>query len=180
MRARGGRPLFNPDPGYLFILAGLVLAGAVALVPAVDDRDAARHYRDKALALESFRASTLARHARYLDALQSRDEVLVRSLTVARRNAAPPDRALLVAPPAVGLGATSVLARLEGDYRPPPPHETVDSRLQRLATNPTARLALFACAAMAILYGLLPPATRQGARATARAALAREPVAAGE
>ncbi len=173
MRARAGQPLFALDPGYLFIVAGLGLAAAIALIPAIDDRDEARHYRDKALALEAYRASTLARHAQYLDALQGRDEVLVRSLAVARRNAAPRDRSLLVAPESAGVGTASILARLEGAYDPPSRVGVADTRLRRLATHPTARLALIAASAVAILYGLLPPATRHGAHDRARAGVER-------
>lgn len=157
-----GRPLFRFDPGWLFLLPGLVILSATVLMPALDDLARARAHRDKALALETYRSQRLANHLTYLDALQGADETVLLDLAASQLNLAPADRRVIIAP--AGLTRASVLERLEAPYLAPSVTMPPDSLLHRLTTNRHTRLWMIAAGAMCVLYALLPPVTRHARR----------------
>lgn len=163
-----GRPLFRVDPGWLFLLPGLVILSATVLIPASDDLERARAHREKALALETHRSERLGNHLVYLDALERRDETVLLALAASQLNLAPADREVIIAPAGGGAtgrgGDASVLATLEAEYVAPMVTLPPDSLLHRVTTNRHARLWLIAGAAMSVLYGVLPPAHESGAR----------------
>jgi hypothetical protein len=157
------RPLFRLDPGWLFLLPGLVIIAATVLMPAGDDLARARAYREKALALETYRSQRLANHLTYLDALQQGDETVLLDLAASQLNLAPADREVIIAP--AGLTDASVLDRLDATYKAPTVALPPDSLLHRLTTNRHTRLWMIAGGAMCVLYALLPPATRADRKA---------------
>jgi hypothetical protein len=172
-----GRPLFRLDPGWLFLVPGVAILSTTALMPALDDLARAEAHRAKALALETYRSERLARNLEYLDALRSRDETLLQSLAASQLNLAPADRQVVIGPAgAGGVGGgwgqgASVLDGLDATYIAPTVSMPPDSLLHRLTTNRRTRLWMIAGGAMCVLYGLLPPARREGeGRAKARAA----------
>ncbi len=126
-------------------------------MPALDDLARAEAHREKALALETYRAGRLARHVEYLDALRRQDRTLLLSLAATELNLAPPGRRVIISPAG---SAAPVLERLDVPYVAPTVAMPPESMLHRLATNRHTRLWLIACAAMCVLYGLLPPARR--------------------
>ena len=152
-----GRPLFRLDPGWLFLLPGVVILATTVLMPAHDDLARARAHRDKALALETYRSQRLANHLSYLDALQRGDETVLLDLAASQLNLAPANRQVIIAP--AGMTDASVLNRLDATYAAPIVSMPPDSLLHRLTTNRHTRLWMIAGGAMCVLYALLPPAT---------------------
>lgn len=169
------RPLFRLDPGWLFLLPGLVMLSATAIMPALDDLARAEAHREKALALETYRSQKLVNHLTYLDALEREDETVLIGLAASQLNLAPADRRVVIAPAGGGLGVVgdaSVLDGLEAEYVAPTVAMPPDSLLHRLSTNRHTRLWLIAAAAMCVLYGILPPATSPGGAPSSRLARA--------
>lgn len=146
-----------PDPGWLFVLAGVVLIASAVLIPALDDLARARWQRDRLLAAETSRIQRLDRHARFLIAVQEARPDLVNSLALSQLNRTPPGRVRLE--PTRALPDASVLPSLEPDPPPdvPPPPRPA-SRLERWANDPAKRIWLIAGGGLLLLIGLLPPA----------------------
>jgi hypothetical protein len=62
------RPIDKFDPGWLFLVGGLVLLGFTVVIPAQTDLAEAQWQRDRALAIEAQRKERLFKHERYLAA----------------------------------------------------------------------------------------------------------------
>lgn len=155
------------DPGWLFLVAGVVLVASVVLIPAVNDLEEARFYRDRVLAAEAHRKDRLERYNEFLQALQRGEPDLVRSLAATQLNQTLATEALLM-PPGVTIGdemarrSASVFASLEPPtlVLPERPQREI-SRLERWATDQRSRLWLLGAGALLILVGLLPPSVRK-------------------
>ena len=154
-------PLFRVDPGWLFLLAGCVMISATVLVPAQDDLLEAHAFRDKALALESYRAAVLSKHTAYLQALDAQDTTVLLDLAATQLNLVPQNQTVLLAPTIGSDAPASVLAALDVAYKRPAPPVAPDTILRRLTLLPRARMLIFAASAVAILYGLLPPSVSE-------------------
>jgi hypothetical protein len=152
--------LFRVDPGWLFLVAGCVMISATVLVPAQDDLLEAHAFRDKALALESYRASVLSKHTSYLQAIDAGDTTVLLDLAATQLNLVPTTQTVLLAPTIGSDAPASVLAALDVPYTRPAPPVAPDTILRRLTLHPRARMLIFAASAVAILYGLLPPSTQ--------------------
>ena len=143
------------------MISGAALLSAMLLLPAQDRLAESEHQRDRAEALSKHASKRLASHASYLDALDRGDETLLRSLAASELNLIPRDHRVL----RTGLGSDDpmtlppVLDRLEPDFVAPTRAPRPDTRLRRLASDPTARLWIMAVGMIAVLYGLLPPIT---------------------
>lgn len=151
-----GGPLFNLDPGWLFLGAGLALIAATVLIPAVSDLRDAQHNRSRALAVETFRKERLDNYASYLDALRSHDPTLIRSLAATQLNLAPSDRQAMLNRAEAGLPSANVFASLEPKLKSTPPRREPSTLLQRWTTDEKRRVWLIAIGALSILVGLLP------------------------
>lgn len=170
MRHRSAsNPSILPDPGWLFLLAGLGLLGAAVLIPAAEALDEARYVRDRALVSEQFRIDRLDRYKAFIGALDERQPALIAHLKAIHLNQYPEGmRPLGELAEDPGLASASIFEKLE----PPlptmpdePPHHIERSMLAKLATGQPSRLWMLAVGAVCILVGVLPPATRRcGAR----------------
>lgn len=157
-------PLFNPDPGWLFVIAGSALLSSVALIPAQDELAKAHAARTRALAVEAHRSKRLENFAAYNDALNRRDETLMKALAAGQLNLAPADKAALVASLEVITRSAGIFGDLEPKFVepeiPPPP----DSLLHALATRPATRTWVVLVGAVSLLYGLLPSGETRAVR----------------
>ncbi|VAX40895.1 hypothetical protein MNBD_PLANCTO03-1193, partial [hydrothermal vent metagenome] len=90
------RPIDRFDPGWLFLVAGLVLLGLTVVIPAQADLSEAQWQRDRALAIEHQRQERLFKHERYLAALESREPRVVRALAASQLNLVPATHARIV------------------------------------------------------------------------------------
>lgn len=149
------------DPGWLYVAAGAALLVAVTLLPAQEDLLEAQWRRDQALAWEVHQLKRLERRSAYLESLDRRDPKLIASLAMVHLNLTPTGAAPLspLEPARVAQSDVGDVVNLD----PPPPRTPrpaePDSLLWRLATSGRWRLWLIAGGAMALLFGLLPPAS---------------------
>ncbi|MEI7658253.1 MAG: hypothetical protein WCK33_09340 [Phycisphaerae bacterium] len=148
------RPLF--DPGWLFLLSGLALLGAVVIIPAVEDVAAARFKRDQVLAIEQHRDTRMARYEEFINAVDSREPALLVSLAQTQLNQIPADRSTLPLAGNQGQTGASVFPSLEPEPLKLPERTKVVSRLEHLTTDPTTRPFVIIGGAFLILVGLLP------------------------
>jgi hypothetical protein len=161
------RPLF--DPGWLFLIAGLALLAATALITAQKEVAQARWLRDRVLAAESHRGERLARYEEYMGALESRNPTLVESLAGSQLNQIPSERAAIPGTVRDHTSDAGVFAALEPPALRLPSQRSVDSMLSKLVTNDATRMWMLAASALLILIGLLPPSrgwSRSGVLAT--------------
>jgi hypothetical protein len=152
-------PIAWLDPGWLYLLAGIVLLAATVLIPAADDLASVRNQRDRALAIEQHRVERLANYQQYLVALEAEDPSLVRALAACQLNQIPANRSLILETPELMPGATataSIFAALEPATLRLPDRRTPDSILFRWTTSDTSRTWLIAAGAFCLLMGLLP------------------------
>lgn len=151
-------PLFRFDPGWLFLVAGAALVSATVLIPAVDDLAQARWHRDRAVAVERYRAARLETHSAYLDALDRGDAAVLLALAQTQLNMTPVDGRPLVDLTQRGLSSASVFDGLEPTFVPAPKPARAGSILERWATDEQMRLWLMGLGGILVLVGLLPGA----------------------
>lgn len=153
-----------PDPGWLFLIAGLAMLASAVLIPAGEALVEARHARDRALVAEGHRVQRLEKHRAYLDALHERQPALIAQLKAIQLNRyAQGMRPLGTVEIDLGRASASVFEMLEPPLPgmpPEPGHRAQRSMLARLATGHPSRLWLIAGGALAVLLGVLPPAGR--------------------
>jgi hypothetical protein len=156
-QGRGGGLL---DPGWLFLVAGVALLGAIVVVPAQADLDEVNFYLERARAAEEHRLARMTNYARYLDALNRNDEATILSLAAMQLNKAPEQHQMLVSAGDVADRSASVFAALEPGPLVLPEREVTPSRLERWATDDAARLWLMAAGVVCVLIGMLPLRSR--------------------
>lgn len=147
-------PLSRIDTGWLLVIAGVVLLGAVVLIPAYEELQRTRFERDKLLAMDAQGRERIRRQARYLAALERGEEGLVRSLALDQMRLVPEGRTAVLEPPPPG--PVDIFAPLEPapvtlkEVRP------ADSLLARLARNGRIRPWLLGLGGLMVLVGVLP------------------------
>lgn len=145
------------DPGWLFLVAGLAILCATVLIPAADQLDEAKWLRDRAIAIEQHRQSRLNRYEEYLNALDERDPVLIRSLASVHLNKVPVDTPSI---PGVVVGPASNTSPFLSLEPPPlvlPEKAVVESRLAGMVRSDRWRPWLIIGGAVCVLIGLMPP-----------------------
>lgn len=168
-----------PDPGWLFLLAGLGLLASAVLIPSGEALVEARYARDRALVAEQHRVERLAKHRAYLDALHERQPALIAQLKAIQLNQyAEGMRPLGMVDIDPGRASASVFEMLEPPIpalAPEPAHRANRSMLARLATGQPSRLWLIAGGALSVLLGVLPPTARHRRNVRTARALGAEP-----
>jgi hypothetical protein len=150
------RPIDKFDPGWLFLVGGLVLLGFTVVIPAQTDLAEAQWQRDRALAIEAQRKERLFKHERYLAALESREPTVVRALAASQLNLIPAGTGAIVEVDDPATSNASVFPSLEPAPITLPELHQVDSKLGRWARDRDSRLWLIAAGSMAVLIGVLP------------------------
>lgn len=156
------------DPGWLFVVAGVLLLGATVLIPAADDLSEAQFLRDRAKLIQQHRQSRIDRYREYLNALSSKDRQLVVALAASQLNEIPADRRVVDgwngtgpdAGPGSRLADASVFPALEPPPLVLPQRRHVESTLMSWTTQEKPRLWVIAGGAGLVLFGLLPRAKR--------------------
>lgn len=156
MTARPQRPIDRFDPGWLFLLPGLVLLSMTVIIPAQADLTEARWQRDRALAIEGQRKERLFKHERYLAALESQEPGVARALAASQLNLVPAGRAPILEVDDPATSDASVFPSLEPAPIVLPELHQVDSRLARWARDDQSRLWLIAAGSILVMIGLLP------------------------
>jgi hypothetical protein len=149
------------DAGWLFLISGVALISFTVIIPAYNDLQDARFYRERMRLAEDHRELRLSRYQEYQSALNRADDTLVRSLAAMQLNQAPADQELIKSEGDIATRTASPFGSLE----PPPlvlPDKVVPpkSTLEKWATDDRSRLWLLAAGALLILVGMLPAARR--------------------
>lgn len=152
------RPLL--DPGWLLLIPGIVLVGFTLILPAIDDLEAARFYRDRLALVEDHRNQRIDHYSKYLQAVQSGDPQTVLSLAAVNLNKAPQGMSLMVPAGDVSRKTASVFDALEPAPPVLPERRKDYSTLERLSRDPSSRIWLMLAGATLIFLGVLPPARR--------------------
>ena len=162
---RATAPLFQLDPGWPYVLAGLALFAAGVLIPAHNDLASLRAKLSRMRHEETIAYSRLKSYTDFIVALDEEDPVLVRRLAAAQLNLIPKgQRPVLQAasfndPVKQWIESSVAAAPLSADELPR------QSSLAQWAGGPN-RLWLFAAAAMSVFVGLMlgptaPPRRRE-------------------
>lgn len=153
------------DPGWLFVIAGVLLLGATVLIPAADDLSEAQFLRERAKLIQQHRQSRIDRYREYLNALSSKDRQLVVALAASQLNEIPADRRVVDGWNGTGPDSRAADASVFPALEPPPlvlpQRRHVESTLMRWTMEEKSRLWVIAGGAALVLFGLLPRATRR-------------------
>lgn len=147
------QPLFQIDPGWLFLIAGLALCVPVVLIPAQRDVFHLKRQRDTLHAREQQNVAMLRTHVSFLHALDEGDPALVRRLVASQLNLVPEGHTpmLVAARTSEPIGQwIDAAAHIES----PKLAQPVETTLSRLATGPR-RLWLFAGGMFCVFAGLM-------------------------
>ena len=159
-------PLFRIDPGWPFVIAGLLLLVAGVLIPAQRDLQELRNTLEIHRALEDQSIRQLAAYDRFLNDLEHGDEQLVGRLAASQLNLMPKDERSMLLVPTLNATVTQWIEDSEPAILPNPPAYP-DTLLSRLATGPR-RLWVLACGAFLVFIGLMlspsAPSSRRGVR----------------
>jgi hypothetical protein len=147
------RPLFQFDPGWLFILAGLAVCAAGVLLPAQSDLEALQRQFHQLQSEENRAYARLKAHADFMDQVDRADPALVRRLAAAQLNMVPEgDTPVLLAASSSSPVTSWIENTIELDIRPPKPAPV--STLGRWANGPQ-RLWFFGAGIMSVFVGLI-------------------------
>jgi hypothetical protein len=159
-------PLFRIDPGWPFVIAGLLLLVAGVLIPAQRDLQELRNTLEIHRALEDQSIRQLAAYDRFINDLEHGDEQLVGRLAASQLNLMPKDERSMLLVPTLNATVTQWIEDSEPAILPNPPAYP-DTLLSRLATGPR-RLWVLACGAFLVFVGLMlspsAPSSRRPAR----------------
>ena len=147
------KPLFQVDPGWLFILAGLAVCAAGVILPAQNDLRSLQHQLEQLRAEEVHAYARLKAHSDFMDQVDRADPALVRRLAAAQLHMLPAsDTPVLL----VKAEASPVTAWIDNTVRTDirPARATPISTLSTLANGPY-RLWMFGGGIMSVFVGLL-------------------------
>lgn len=150
-------PLIRIEPGWLFLVAGVLLIAAAVLIPAHEEFEEVRWQRDRAAALEEHRLARLENYRDYLDALDRRDPTLVQSLAASQLRQIPAGRTPLTELSSLESRNASVFPALEPAPVRMPKLGRNESLLARLTRGDASRPWIYAAGGFFVLLGILPP-----------------------
>ena len=156
MRSRRPATAWFPDPGWLFVLAGLVMCAAVVLVPAENDLHDLEGILGQLRRADVALADRLHAHAAFLDDVDRGSPDLVRRLAVGQLNLVPEGRRAVLL---TRTAPASITDWIDGAATPPrgqadagrPPRLSLLSRL----TDGPYRLWLLGGSMLSVFMGLL-------------------------
>ena len=166
---RRSRPLFEIDPGWPFVVAGLGLIVAGVLIPAQRDLHELRGSLEVHRALLEHSDRRLDAYDRFLVSVDEAEPQLVRRLAASQLNKMPADERPYLMLPSMNATVSDWIDASE-PLEVPSPAPYPDTLLSRLATGPR-RLWILASGVFLIFVGLVFGPS--GARRISRAPLPR-------
>lgn len=154
------------DAGWLLLIPGIVLVGFTLILPAIDDLEAARFYRDRLSIVEQHRDQRIGHYSQYLHSVQSGDPQTIRALAAVNLNKTPESdgsqggMALIVPAGDIAGKSASVFQALEPPAPTLPERHRTYSTLERLSRDPQSRIWLMLAGATLIFLGILPPSRK--------------------
>jgi hypothetical protein len=170
---RRSRALFEIDPGWPFVVAGLGLIVAGVLIPAQRDLHELRGSLEVHRALLEHSDRRLDAYDRFLVAVDEAEPQLVRRLAASQLNKMPADERPYLMLPSMNATVSDWIDASE-PLEVPAPAPYPDTLLARLATGPR-RLWILASGVFLIFVGLVfgPSGMRSGVRRNPRAVPSR-------
>jgi hypothetical protein len=155
------------DPGWLFVIAGIVLLLATVLIPAAEQLRRANWQRDRALLVEKHRQERLTRYREFATALERGERSLVLALAASQLNQVPADRTPIGVGKKSGYtdinaGSASIFPNLEPDPIELPEFRHFDSTLSRMVTDDKTRPWIIVVGAVLVFVGVLPASRSKG------------------
>lgn len=152
-RVEPSRPLFRPDAGWLFLVAGLALVLAAAIIPSERQLHELRTQLDELKHAERTNFAIMGAYARFVDDLDDRDPSLLRRLAASQLNVIPRDETPLLMASTVNASVPEwIEATVEVEpFKAPPPADTVLARW----TEGRGRLWAIGAGGMLVFMGLL-------------------------
>lgn len=153
MGMRVTMPFFNPDPGWLFLVAGVALIVCAAVIPEAEKVHSMRNQLQAIRFAEQHNFARMSACSRFLDDLKAGDQGLVRRLAASQLNLMPRgETALLIATsidatPSDWIEASVIPPSYEAEPYP-------DTLLARWTLGPQ-RLWVIASGAFCIFLGLI-------------------------
>ena len=173
-------PLFRIDPGWPFVIAGLLLLVAGVLIPAQRDLHELRNSLAIHKAVEDRTVRQLAAYDRFLTDLDAAEPQLVNRLAASQLNLMPKDERSMLLVPTLNSTVTDWIEDSEPMVMPST-SAYPDTLLSRLATGPR-RLWVLAAGAFLVFVGLMlspsAPSAGRRARGPASPVPSHDPVAA--
>ncbi len=156
-----GRSALHPDPGWLFLIAGLTMSAALILIPANRDLEDLERQLEQLRAEDAALSARLRAHSDFLDALDRDDPALIRRLAAGQLNLVPVDQqpVLLTRSPSVSVSNWIDRTVRQTSLAPEAGHQ---SKLSELASGPFT-LWLLGSSILSVFIGLMisPGRTRQ-------------------
>ena len=147
------KPLFQVDPGWLFILAGLAVCAAGVILPAQNDLRSLQHQLMQLRAEEVHAYARLKAHSDFMDQVDRAEPALVGRLVAAQLHMLPAsDTPVLLAKAEASPVTAWIDNTVKTDIRPT--QATPISTLSSLANGPY-RLWMFGGGIMSVFVGLL-------------------------
>lgn len=156
-----GGDMLVPACRWAVFLAGVALLIAAALVPPAEDLEHIRETREHTLAIERHDLRRLANYQAMADALDAGDPETIRLVLASELQLVPEGSTALVNP---GRPDDPRLFELLEPGGSPPKDTTATqtpSALTRLTTDPIGRFMLLLVAAVAVLWGCIPPGSKR-------------------
>jgi len=173
-------PLFRIDPGWPFVIAGLLLLVAGVLIPAQRDLHELRNSLAIHKAVEDRTVRQLAAYDRFLTDLDAAEPQLVNRLAASQLNLMPKDERSMLLVPTLNSTVTDWIEDSEPMVMPST-SAYPDTLLSRLATGPR-RLWVLAAGAFLVFVGLMlspsAPSAGRRARGPASPVPSHDPIAA--
>ena len=173
-------PLFRIDPGWPFVIAGLLLLVAGVLIPAQRDLHELSNSLAIHKAVEDRTVRQLAAYDRFLTDLDAAEPQLVNRLAASQLNLMPKDERSMLLVPTLNSTVTDWIEDSEPMVMPTT-SAYPDTLLSRLATGPR-RLWVLAAGAFLVFVGLMlspsAPSAGRRARGPASPVPSHDPVAA--
>lgn len=143
--------------GWCYLVAGVAVLAAAALIPAQEQLDRAAHLREKAERQVELRREMLEEAGSRIAALREPDEALLMSLAQTHLNLGPEGARPIALRVNDASGAHgNARAAGGGGESDKSPDDEERSRLARLVTERPARSAAIVLGAVCVLVGLLP------------------------
>jgi len=153
-------PLIRIESGWLFLVAGMAVLMASALIPAYEELADVRWQRDRAAALEQHRIERLTNYESYLAAVERREPALIQSLAASQLRQIPADRSPLPGTMRPEVVNASVFPALEPPPLKLPERIRNNSLLSRLTNDDRTRPWLVLFGGVCLLIGLMPGGKR--------------------
>lgn len=146
-------PFFNPDPGWLFLVAGIALIVSAAVIPEAEKVHQMQVQLETIKLGEQHNFARMAACSRFLDDLKSGDQALVKRLAASQLNLMPRgETALLIATSIDATPSDWIEASVVPPFFAPEPYP--DTLLSRWTLGPQ-RLWVIAAGAFSIFLGLI-------------------------